>query len=152
MISPIPTSGQSNRSTNNFSLTPKTWKLDLRMLLHYQLQVINKPRTHTGQHTCTHSLQMIPQFSKTRLQYPNESRFQRLEHGFIKESTLKECKLNGNQEAFGFIPKEFPLKSFSMGNCLHFEEEETLLQSMGRDMGVLVDTEMSLLTCIRGNH
>jgi hypothetical protein len=26
-----------------------------------------------------------------------------------------------------------------MSNCLEYEEEETLLQSMGREMGILVD-------------
>jgi len=46
--------------------------------------------------------------------------------------------LNGKQDAFGFVPKDFSLKSLK-GNCLDFEEEETLLQSMGREMGVLVD-------------
>ena len=46
--------------------------------------------------------------------------------------------LNGKQDAFGFVQKDFSLKSLK-GNCLDFEEEEILLQSMGREMGVLVD-------------
>jgi len=46
--------------------------------------------------------------------------------------------LNGKQDAFRFVQKDFSLKSLK-GNCLDFEEEETLLQSMGREMGVLVD-------------
>jgi len=44
--------------------------------------------------------------------------------------------LNGKHDAFGFVQKDFSLKSLK-GNCLDFEEEETLLQSMGREMGVL---------------
>jgi hypothetical protein len=47
---------------------------------------------------------------------------------------LDDNTLNGNQEEFGFIQKR--LLSFEMwfraGNCLDFEEEETLLQSMRR--------------------
>ena len=46
--------------------------------------------------------------------------------------------LNGKHDAFGFMQKDFSLKSLK-GNCLDFEEEETLLQSMGKEMGVLVD-------------
>ena len=46
--------------------------------------------------------------------------------------------MNEKQDAFGFVQKDFSLKSLK-GNCLDFEEEETLLQSMGREMGVLVD-------------
>jgi hypothetical protein len=46
-------------------------------------------------------------FSKTWLQYPNEFLSSKdWKHGFIKESGLEDYKLNGNQEAFGFIPKK----------------------------------------------
>ena len=37
-----------------------------------------------------------------------------------------------------FVQKDFSVKLLK-GNCLDFEEEETLLQSMGKEMGVLVD-------------
>ena len=46
--------------------------------------------------------------------------------------------MNGKQDAFGFVQKDFSLKSLK-GNCLDFEEEEILLESMGREMGVLLD-------------
>ena len=41
---------------------------------------------------------------------------------------LENYTLNGKQDAFGFVQKDFSLNSL-MGNCLDFEEEETLLQS-----------------------
>ena len=39
---------------------------------------------------------------------------------------------------FGVVDKSYSLEHL-MGNCQDFEEEETLLQSMGREMGVMVD-------------
>ena len=60
------------------------------------------------------------------------------ECGFIDELRLEKYTFIGKQDAFGFVQKDFSLKSLK-GNCLDFEEEETLLQSMGREMGVLVD-------------
>ena len=52
----------------------------------------------------------------------------------MKESRLEDYKLHGNQEERIWIhsKEKFPLKWFSMGNYLDFEEKETLLQSMGR--------------------
>ena len=48
--------------------------------------------------------------------------------------------MKGKQDTFGFILKDFSLKlPMERTSCLDFEEEETLLQSMGREMGVLVD-------------
>ena len=46
--------------------------------------------------------------------------------------------LNGRQDAFGILRKETSLK-FLMSNCQDSEEEESLFQSMGRAMGVIVD-------------
>jgi hypothetical protein len=60
------------------------------------------------------------------------------ECGFIDELRLENYTFIGKQDAFGFVQKDFSLKSLK-GNCLDFEEEETLLQSMGKEMGVLVD-------------
>ena len=60
------------------------------------------------------------------------------ECGFIDELRLEKYTFIGKQDAFGFVQKDLSLKSLE-GNCLDFEEEETLLQSMGREMGVLVD-------------
>ena len=100
----------SNRSTNALltcSLPPKTWKQDLGMLLHYHLRMIYKLRTNTG-HTCTHCLQIILQANCRKHGCNIQMRVNSNDwkHGFIKESGLEDYKLNGNQEAFGFIPKK----------------------------------------------
>jgi len=62
------------------------------------------------------------------------------EHGFI--DTSKNVKsyytINGTKNTFGIIQTDMSLK-YLMAACTDFEEEETLLQSMGRKMGVLVD-------------
>ena len=47
------------------------------------------------------------------------------ERGFIDELRLENYMLNGKHDAFGFVQKDFSLKSLK-GNCLDFEEEETL--------------------------
>ena len=60
------------------------------------------------------------------------------ERGIVDASKLSEYTINGRQNGYGVIDKTYALKSL-MANCLDFEEEETLLQSMGRVMGVLVD-------------
>ncbi len=60
------------------------------------------------------------------------------ERGIVDESRLSEYTINERQNGYGIVDKTFALKSL-MANCLDFEEEETLLQSMGREMGVLVD-------------
>jgi hypothetical protein len=57
----------------------------------------------------------------------------------VGESRLSDYTINGTrQNGYRIVDKTFALKSL-MANCLDFEEEETLLQSMGREMGVLVD-------------
>ena len=62
------------------------------------------------------------------------------ERGFI--NTSKNVKsyytINGTKNTFGIIQTDMSLK-YLMAACTDFEEEETLLQSMGRKMGVLVD-------------
>ena len=60
------------------------------------------------------------------------------ERGLVDQNRLDKYTLNGQQDAFGVVDKRFSLKSL-MANCLDFEEEETLLQTMGRAMGVSVD-------------
>ena len=45
------------------------------------------------------------------------------ERGFIDDLRLENYMLNGKHDAFGFMQKDFSLKSL-MGNCLDFEEEE----------------------------
>jgi hypothetical protein len=56
----------------------------------------------------------------------------------VGESRLSDYTINGRQNVYGVVNKTFALKSL-MANCLDFEENKvTLLQSMGREMGVLV--------------
>ena len=60
------------------------------------------------------------------------------ERGFIDSTKIKNYTLKGRQDVFGVVNKSYSLEHL-MGNCQDFEEEETLLQSMGREMGVMVD-------------
>ncbi len=62
------------------------------------------------------------------------------ECGFFGENLrLESYTLNRKQIEFGFFKKKLSLKSL-IGNFLDFEEEETRpLQSIGKEMGVLVD-------------
>ena len=60
------------------------------------------------------------------------------ERGIVDETRLSEYIINGRQNGYGVLDKSFAFKSL-MASCLDFEEEETLLQSTGREMGVLVD-------------
>ena len=60
------------------------------------------------------------------------------ERGFINENKPGKYTMNGRQNVYGVVDKFKSLKSI-MTNHLDFEEEETLLQSTGRMMGVLVD-------------
>ena len=60
------------------------------------------------------------------------------EWGFIDSNNVPQYSMQGKKDAFGTVQKETSLK-YLMSNCQDFEEEETLLQSMGRSMGVMVD-------------
>jgi len=60
------------------------------------------------------------------------------ERGFIDETNLDRYTLNGRQDVFGVLIPETSLL-YLMANCEDFEEEESLLQANGREMGVLVD-------------
>jgi hypothetical protein len=60
------------------------------------------------------------------------------ERGFIDESNLHKYTQHGKVDAFGVIQQEYSLH-FLMSNCKDFLEEESLLQSMGRKMGVTID-------------
>jgi len=51
---------------------------------------------------------------------------------------LHHYTMKGKQDAFGVVSKKVSLKT-KMDSCLDFEQEETLLQSMGQSMGALVD-------------
>jgi hypothetical protein len=46
--------------------------------------------------------------------------------------------MDGRKDAFGVFQPHTSLK-YLMGNCKDFEEEDSLLQLMGRKMGVLVN-------------
>ena len=60
------------------------------------------------------------------------------EQGWINETKLLDYTLKGKQDAFRVMRMEMSLKAL-MENCEDFEEEESLLQQMGREMGILVD-------------
>ena len=60
------------------------------------------------------------------------------ERGFIDVNHLSAYTIDGRKDAYGVVQKETSLKHL-MTNCTDFEEEESLLQSMGRRMGILVD-------------
>ena len=60
------------------------------------------------------------------------------EWGFIDSNNVPQYSMQGKKDAFGNVQKETSLK-YLMSNCQDFEEEETLLQSMDRSMGVIVD-------------
>ena len=60
------------------------------------------------------------------------------ERGFIDASNLKQYTMDGRKDAYGVHQPNTSLK-YLLGSCKDFENEESLLQSMGRTMGVLVD-------------
>ena len=60
------------------------------------------------------------------------------ERGFIDVSKTKEYTVNGKKDAYGTIDLSFSLKKI-LGACHEFLEEESLLQSMGRKMGISID-------------
>jgi hypothetical protein len=54
------------------------------------------------------------------------------------ENTDKVHTIDGQKDALGVLNQDFSLKSL-LGSCVDFDEEETMLQSMGRKMGALID-------------
>ena len=60
------------------------------------------------------------------------------ERGFIDTTNIEKYTMNGRQDACGVLMPETSLKNL-MANCVDFEEEESLLQANGHEMGVLVD-------------
>jgi hypothetical protein len=58
--------------------------------------------------------------------------------GFIDVNNLSAYTVDGRKDEYGVIQKETCLKHLML-NCTDFEEEESLLQSMGRQMGVMID-------------
>ena len=60
------------------------------------------------------------------------------ERGHIDETHLKQYTVNGKKDAYGVIDLSTSLKNI-VASCTDFAEEESLLQSMGRRMGVAID-------------
>ncbi len=63
------------------------------------------------------------------------------ERGFIDlnvENPKNHYTINGRKNALGILELDSSLK-YLLGNCTDFKEEETMLQSMGTKMGILVD-------------
>jgi hypothetical protein len=60
------------------------------------------------------------------------------ERGWIDESNLSKYTVAGRKDGYGVVDLSFSLRHL-MASCQDFEEEESILQSMGRQMGVLVD-------------
>ena len=54
------------------------------------------------------------------------------------ENIDKVYTINGRKDALGVLNLDFSLKSL-LGSCVDFDEEETMLQSMGWKMGALID-------------
>jgi hypothetical protein len=62
------------------------------------------------------------------------------EHGLLDPNKKidKAYTVNGRKDALGILNLDYSLKSL-LGSCVDFDEEETMLQSMGRKMGALID-------------
>ena len=60
------------------------------------------------------------------------------ERGFIDESKKKEYTLAGSKDEFGVVNKNTSLK-YLLENLIDFVEEESLLQTNARKMGVRID-------------
>lgn len=60
------------------------------------------------------------------------------ERGWIDANNLGNYTMGGRQNASGVLMKNTSLKLL-MANCIDFEEEESLLQHYGRELGVTVD-------------
>ena len=62
------------------------------------------------------------------------------ECGFIDptKNMKTDYTINGKKNALGILQCKTSLKAI-ISNCTDFEEEETMLQAMGRSMGVIVN-------------
>jgi hypothetical protein len=60
------------------------------------------------------------------------------ERGFIDVTNINQYTVGGRKDEMGVLQTETSLK-FLLGNCLDFEEEESLLQSKGRILGAKID-------------
>jgi hypothetical protein len=71
----------------------------------------------------------------------------------MDEGNINQYTVNGRKDAFGIFQPHTSLK-YLMGSCKDFEEEESLLQLMGRKMGALCrpHTKVSLQAYRRRNQ
>jgi hypothetical protein len=60
------------------------------------------------------------------------------ERGLIDPHNLNQYTMDGRKDQFGVLQPHTSLKHL-LRSCRDFQEEESLLQTMGRKMGVLVD-------------
>ena len=60
------------------------------------------------------------------------------ERGYIDEFKPKEYTVNGKKNAYDTINLSTALKKM-LSSCTNFSEEEYLLQSMGRKLGVTIN-------------
>ncbi len=60
------------------------------------------------------------------------------ERGLIDPHNLNQYTMDGRKDQFGVLQPQTSLKHL-LGSCRDFQEKESLLQTMGRKMGVLVD-------------
>ena len=60
------------------------------------------------------------------------------EHGWINIKHLRNYMVDGEKDVFGVVQHEMSLK-YLLGNSKNFEEEQSLLQAMGRKLGVTMD-------------
>jgi hypothetical protein len=60
------------------------------------------------------------------------------ERGWLDPDNLKQYTMNGKKDRYGIIQLQSSLKNL-LRSCRDFQEEESLLQSMGRKMGVVID-------------
>jgi hypothetical protein len=59
------------------------------------------------------------------------------ECGFINEGNIQQYTVHGRKDADGILIANTSLK-YMVSNLIDFEEEESLLQSMGHLMGVII--------------
>ncbi len=60
------------------------------------------------------------------------------ERGIINDTNVAQYTIDGKKDAYGVLLPNTSLK-FMLTNLQDFEEEESLLQSMGRLIGVIID-------------
>ena len=60
------------------------------------------------------------------------------ERGFIDTERLQSYTINGKKDSYGLVDKTYAL-NYIMSNTVDFQNEESLLQTNGRKLGVLID-------------